>query len=161
LLLLLLSLLTLLPTHDFHTSWMNFTYNEKQKEFDITWRTDTEHLEAVLSKRGNSEVILSNETIDSFEFLLNLYVDENVDLYINKKRKAMKVDVVEVNFAETIVHFKPIKYRRKIKSFAMSNVLLTEMFPGQQNMVQLNYKGKTGSMLFEGTHTYSKLKDFD
>ena len=46
---LILSIVLLLsPTHDFHTSWMNMTYDEKSKEFDITWRTDTEHLEGAI-----------------------------------------------------------------------------------------------------------------
>jgi len=153
----LLSILTLLPNHDFHTSWMNFTYNEKQKEFEITWRTDTEHLEGVLSAFSGNEIHLENATVDQHTALINNYINKHFKLKMNSVNRSFTIAIVEVNFAETVVHFNPIKQRKKLRNLEMNNSLLIAQFPNQKNMFQLNYKGKTNSLLFDGTHTSGKL----
>ncbi len=160
-LLLLLSLLTLLPTHDFHTSWMNFTYNEKQKEFDITWRTDTEHLEGVLTAFANEEIHLENRTVEQHIDLIDRYINKHCKIKMNGKHRPLVIAIVEVNFAETVVHFSPIKQRKKLRKIEVTNTLLISQFPNQKNMVQLNYKGKIQSMLFDGVHTVSQLEDLN
>ncbi len=145
------------PQHDFHTSWMNMTYNEKSKAFETTWRTDTEHLEGVLTAFGKQEIHLENGTIDDQYELISEYIDAHTTLYLNKKKQRLAISVVEVTFAETIVHFEPIKCKRKLKTVSMENTLLTSLFPNQKNMVQVNYLGKMYSMLFEKLKTSEKL----
>jgi hypothetical protein len=153
---LILSILfTLTPQHDFHTSWMNMTYDEKNKEFDITWRTDTEHLEgAIQAHLKNSKFILTDSTSSS---VLSAYIDDNVNLNFNGKNQNLRVDIVESTFAETIIHFKPIKCRRKLKTVSMENSLLQAQFPNQKNMVQINYKGEMYSMLLGGVKVYEEV----
>jgi hypothetical protein len=148
-------LLTLAPQHDFHTSWMNMTYDEKNKEFEITWRTDTEHLEgAIQAHLKNSKFILTDSTSSS---VLTAYIDDNVNLNFNGKNQNLRVDIVESTFAETIIHFKPIKCRRKLKTVSMENSLLQAQFPNQKNMVQINYKGEMYSMLLGGVKVYEEV----
>jgi hypothetical protein len=153
---LILSILfTLTPQHDFHTSWMNMTYDEKNKEFDITWRTDTEHLEgAIQAHLKNSKFILTDSTSSS---VLSTYINDNVNLNFNGKNQNLRVDIVESTFAETIIHFKPIKCRRKLKTVSMENSLLQAQFPNQKNMVQINYKGEMYSMLLGGVKVYEEV----
>jgi hypothetical protein len=153
---LILSILfTLAPQHDFHTSWMNMTYDEKNKEFEITWRTDTEHLEgAIQAHLKNSKFILTDSTSLS---VLTAYIDDNVNLTFNGKNQNLRVDIVESTFAETIIHFKPIKCRRKLKTVSMENSLLQAQFPNQKNMVQINYKGEMYSMLLGRVKVYEEV----
>ena len=56
----------LVPQHDFHTSWMNLTFNEKNNQFEVSWRTDTEHLEGVLTSFSGMEIKLENTSIGEF-----------------------------------------------------------------------------------------------
>jgi hypothetical protein len=148
-------LITLAPTHDFHTSWMNMTYDEKNKEFEITWRTDTEHLEgAIQAHLKNSKFILTDSTSSS---VLSTYINDNVNLKFNGKNQNLRVDIVESTFAETIIHFKPIKCRRKLKTVSVENSLLQAQFPNQKNMVQINYKGEMYSMLLGGVKVYEEV----
>jgi hypothetical protein len=152
----IISIFSLLaPTHDFHTSWMNMTYDEKNKEFDITWRTDTEHLEgAIQAHLKNQKFILTNATSS---LVLTDYINDNVNLKFNGKNQNLRVDIVESTFAETIIHFKPIKCRRKLKTVSMENSLLQAQFPNQKNMVQINYKGEMYSMLLGGVKVYEEV----
>lgn len=146
-----------MPHHDFHTSWLTMTYNEKNKAFDMVWRTDTEHLETVLNDLQNREIYLENTSVENHIPLINKYIQLNTTLYINAKKQLLSVELIEVTFAETIIHFKPLKYRKKIKSFSMENTLLQKQFPNQKNMVQLNYRGKVSSMLLGEEKTFDRI----
>lgn len=155
--LLITLLVSLAPQHDFHTSWMNMTYNENSKNFDITWRTDTEHLEGVLTAFQKKDIHLDNTTIKEHEKGILSYISANTSLILNKSKQILEIDFIEVNFAETIVHFTPIKCRKKLKMVSMENTLLLAQFPNQKNMVQINYLGKMYSMLLGGTKVYDEV----
>ena len=155
--LILYILLLLTPSHDFHTSWMNMTYMEDSKHFEIMWRTDTEHLEGVLTAFAEKSIKLETNTVDEHRKLLSDYIKTNTRLTLNKNQQNLEIDIVEVTFAETIVHFKPIKCRRKLKSVSMQNTLLQAQFPNQKNMVQVNYKGKMYSMLLGNGKVYESV----
>ncbi len=151
----LLSILA--PQHDFHTSWMNMTYNEDKKVFETTWRTDTEHLEGVLTAYGKKDIHLEDHTIPQHKALISKYLSDHTNLSFNGNNQKLRIEIIEVTFAETIIHFYPIKCRRKLKTVSMHNTLLQKQFPNQKNMVQINYKGKMYSMLLGGTKLYDEI----
>jgi hypothetical protein len=86
-----------------------------------------------------------------------LYLGENLSLKLNEKSTKLEIDFIEVNFAETVVHFKPIECRRKLRKVEMTNTLLTAQFPNQKNMVQINYKGQMYSMLLGSGKNFAKV----
>jgi hypothetical protein len=135
---------------------MNMTYDEKSKEFDITWRTDTEHLEGAIQAHIDNASFVSTDSTSSA--VLSAYIEDNVNLNFNGKNQNLRVDIIESTFAETIIHFKPIKCRKKLKSVSMKNTLLQAQFPNQKNMVQINYKGKMYSMLLGGVKVYDEVE---
>ena len=100
------------------------TYNEDSKLFETTWRTDTEHLEGVLSAFSKQDVRLENTSIESHKYLVYKYISSNTSLLFNGKEQDLAIDVIEVTFAEVIVHFKPFKYRKKLKTVSVENSLL-------------------------------------
>lgn len=138
----------LLPQHDFHTSWMNITHNEEEKVLEIDWRTDTEHLEYVLTNSSGIEINLEPETIQEHHKTISNYIDDHVKLKLNGTTNTLRLSFSEVNFSETTLHFKPVKCKEKLNNVAMDNTLLISDFPNQKNMVQLNYKGNMYSLLF-------------
>ena len=147
----------LIPQHDFHTSWMNLTFNEKNNQFEVSWRTDTEHLEGVLTSFSGAEIKLESTSTEDHKVLLNKYINKNTSILFNQQKQLLEVDVVEVTFAEVVIHFKPINYKRKLKSVTVASTLLQMVFPNQKNMVQLNYKGKMYSMLLGGSKTIEEV----
>ncbi len=134
------------------------TYNEDNKEFECTWRTDTEHLEGVLTAFSEEEIHLESSTIDNHKELINKYIKKNSSLQFNGKNQSLKVAIIEVNFSEAIIHFAPLKCSQKLKTVAMQNTLLIDKFPNQQNMIQINYKGKMYSMLLGAAKTYDIIQ---
>ena len=145
----LLFIYLILPSHDFHTSWMTFTFNEDKSQFEAEWRTDTEHFEAVLSEFTKSEVRFDTDSIEVYYPAIQKYIQKHCKLTLNGRTQALNLEIVELNFSEMIVHFEPIGYRRKLRKISMSNSLLTSLFANQSNMVQIFYKGGKYSMLFK------------
>ncbi|PCJ66849.1 MAG: hypothetical protein COA58_05200 [Bacteroidetes bacterium] len=151
-------LLTLTPNHDFHTSWMNLTYDESKKEFNTTWRIDTEHLEGALAAFSGNDISLENTSISGHKELIDKYINDQVALQLNNKNQALSVSLIEVTFAETIVYFEPINCRKRLKKVGMHNTLLQAQFPNQKNMVQINYKGNMYSMLLGGSKVFEEVE---
>ncbi|MBT8327912.1 MAG: hypothetical protein KJP21_09325 [Bacteroidia bacterium] len=133
------------------------TYNEDKKEFAGSWRTDTEHLEGVLTAFSEKDILLESSTIEEHIPLINSYIKKKSFLKFNGKNQFLEVSIIEVNFSETIVHFEPLKCKRKLKSIEMENNMLIDKFPNQQNMLQINYKGKMYSMLLSASKNYDKV----
>jgi hypothetical protein len=154
---LILLIFSLIPNHDFHTSWINLTYQEKNKEIKAMWHTDTEHLESALSSFSNIEIRFESTVTDAQKKIITDYLNAHYSLKINQKPCLISVATIEVNFAEIFIHFGPIKQRSKIKSITVTNSLLTEKFPNQKNMVQVNYLGNKYSMLFNITKTKDRI----
>jgi hypothetical protein len=145
------------PLHDFHTSWMNITFMEDKKEFEITWRTDTEHLESVLSNFSGSEVRLDEDSVETQYLNIGEYISSHLNLTLNNTQTDISVQIVEVNFAETIVHFEPLPFRKKLKSLTIQNTMLVHRFPNQKNMHQLNYCGEKSSLLLSQKKTIGSI----
>lgn len=137
-----------MPTHDFHTSWMTFRYQEAERHFEVSWRTDTEHFESVIGNELGRDVVFEPDSIEQYEGVIERYMQEHCKFKLNKKAQKLRIDVIEVNFSEITLHFKPIEWCRRLKQIEMENGLLIEQFPNQSNMVQFFYKGETFSMLF-------------
>ena len=152
-----LLLLLIRPTHDFHTSWMNITYEEKTKTFNASLHTDTEHLEACLSVFSSKEIHLDSKITAEQKIIIEDYLNENFSMSIDEKNKNLTVSAIEVNFAETFIHLNPIKHQKKVSSIAIENLLLVKQFPNQKNMVQINYEGLKYSMLLNGKKTSSTI----
>ena len=66
----------------------------------------------------------------------------------NGNKRGLIISDIQVNFGETIIVFKPIDCRGKLKKITVHNSLLVNSFPGQKNLVQVEYKEKKYSMLF-------------
>lgn len=157
-LLLIVSILTsLIPHHDFHTSWMNMTYNEGSKFLESEWLTDTEHLEAVLTNYSGKEIILDDHTVSKHTELLERYINDHLEIDINNKTIYLEIEVIQLTFAEITVRFKPISQRRKIRTMDVQNSLLLHLFPNQKNMVQVNYCGEKKSLLLSAKTTLGTI----
>ncbi|MFY0644077.1 MAG: hypothetical protein JXR19_06395 [Bacteroidia bacterium] len=146
------------PTHDFHTSVMNFTYKDDEKHFQIDLNLDTEQFEYFLNQQSKNDVSLDVDIDDELEELIEDAINEHIKLRLNGSVKPLKLSVVEVTYAETILQFEPICYRRKLKSFEMSNSLLFTNFPKQKNLVKVNYRGEVRSLLFQIEHQKDVLE---
>ena len=140
------------PTHDFHTSVMNFSYKDDERHFEIDLNLDSEQFEYFLNQQSENSFSLDDELDEQTRAFIEDVINDNVKVYMNGSLKLLKLSLMEVTYAETILYFEPLCYKRKLKRFEMHNALMFYNFPNQKNLVKLNYKGEMKSFLFQQDH---------
>jgi len=156
----LFGLTSFLPTHDYHTSLTMVVFNDETQLTEIQMQFETEHLEYVLNKAFTTDVHLgeANET-STCDSLLMAYVNKHFNLSINNKKEyELALDRKEVDYAMTILKFKPIKTKRKWKLIKLSNTLLYQYFPRQEHLVHFFYKDEKESMLFNSGEVRQEIR---
>jgi len=146
--------------HDYHTSLSTVVYNEETKLTEVQMQFETDHFEYVINKKFKTDVHLGepNETINC-DSLLTVYINEHFKLNINsKKTQQLQLKNKEVDYAVTVLKFKPFKTKRKWKKVALTNNLLYKYFPKQEHLVHYFYKEKKASMLLNVGESFQVIK---
>lgn len=151
---------TLFSAHDYHTSLSTVVFNEATKLTEIQMQFETEHFEYTLNKAFSTDVHLGEPSeIDNCDSLLMAYINEHFQLsFNNKKQHQLQLQRKEVDYALTILKFKPIKTKRKWKQVDLSNTLLYKYFPKQEHLVHFFYKNEKESMLFNSSEVRQLVK---
>lgn len=145
----ILGLVSLIPLHDFHTSVMNFKYQDDEKQFEIDLILDSEHFEYVIDNSYDVSVRLGETDEDpACDKYIETYLNEHISLWMNGKKQELNLLKKEVNYSETKLIFSPICQKKKLKQLKMENDFMLYFFPGQKNLVNYYYKGSKNSMLF-------------
>lgn len=147
------------PEHDFHTTFMNITYQDDEKVFEIDLTMDTEHFEYSINQWADTTIRLGEPSeISNADYLINKYIKQNISLKVNGKSIPMTLELKQVNFAETTLHFKTVKHKKKVKHVKMRNTFMINNFPNQKNLVKFNYKGVSNNMLFTDKVTEQEIE---
>ncbi|WP_018477106.1 DUF6702 family protein [Pontibacter roseus] len=158
LLVLLFSLVsTFANAHDYHASITDVRFNPRSQSLEVAVKVFTDDLEAALSRRFKTKVSYNKaEQVQQYvkEYLTNSLVFEltpGKPLPANFVGTEQEADVVWV-YLEV-----PVK-QEALSHLYVRNVVLQELFNDQMNIVNLDYKGKVYSTLFQkndGTHKTS------
>jgi hypothetical protein len=144
--------------HKFYTAIYKIDFNASKKRLEITTRIFTDDLNIAISKKYNrkSNLASASETPEDIQYL-EKYLSEKIILKINGKPKPMRFLSKEVEENVLICYFN-CDALSKIKTFEISNSVLTEIFDEQQNIVQLNINSKKQTLLLSSETTKGMLK---
>ena len=135
--------------HKFYVSVTHFDYDEEEKAFQITSRIFIDDLESVLNSRYDLDLQLATEQEASD-------TDTYIGKYLNSKIS------VEINGSAAEITFLGKEYRNDIalcyleivgveigdlRSIAVENNVLTEVFEEQQNVVHIKIGTKKKSFI--------------
>jgi hypothetical protein len=153
----LLSLLSF-SAHKFYTAIYKIDFNASKKRLEITTRIFTEDLNVAVSKKYNrkSTIASDKETSEDIDFLKK-YLSEKIILKINGKPKPIRFLSKEVEDNVLVCYFNCDDIS-KIKTFEITNSVLTEIFEEQQNIVQLNINSKKQTLLLSSETIKGMLK---
>lgn len=144
--------------HKFYTAIYKIDFNASKKRVEITTRIFVDDLNTALSKKYNRKTALNSdkETVEDLEFLKK-YLSEKIIININGKPKPMRFLSKEVDDNVLVCYFN-CDAISKIKTFEITNSSLSEIFDGQQNIVQLNINNKKQTLLLTSETTKGMLK---
>lgn len=147
LLILTLPLFSFNVAHKFYVSVTEIEYSEENSSLQIISRIFTDDMENLLKTRYNKELkLMAKEEHPS--------ADHYIERYISQKFK-ISVDgtVYTFNYLgkkydnDQLILFIEIEEVALFSSIAIQNGILTDLFPEQKNVVHVELKGKTKSLL--------------
>lgn len=153
----LLSSFTVL--HKFYVSVTNINYVEKDQAFQITSRVFIDDLEELLEERydvdghlgTDKETAIADEYIEKYlNTKLLLYLnDEKVNYTFLGKKYDNDVVICYLEVENVVLE--------DIKTIAVQNEILTDLFDEQKNLVHIKYKGKKKSFVLIKSDTKGML----
>ena len=146
---LILPLVAFTVAHKFYASVTNICYSEKDLALQITSRIFIDDFEQVLLERYGIEAHLAtdSETALADEYL-EKYLKTKFLMFVDGEQRQYKVLGKKYDNDIMICYLEiPEIHIEKIKSIAVQNELLTDLFDEQQNVVHLKIKGKKKSFV--------------
>lgn len=158
---LLLLILPLFGFHTLHKYYISVTqveYVSKEKSVQIISRIFIDDLEYVLKKRYDKTLTLNKkESSENIDFYIKKYLSEKLKININQQEK--KLTFIGKKYDDNIVKcYLEIENISNIKSFEVSNTILTDGFVEQQNIVKTDINSKQKSFTLTKQHQKAFLE---
>ncbi|MGM0635148.1 MAG: DUF6702 family protein [Bacteroidota bacterium] len=147
--------------HKFYVSVTDIEHDEEQKSLQIISRIFADDLENTLSARYDTKVQLTKK-IESEN------ADQLIEKYLkNKLTFIIKGEKQTVNYLgkkyrrDQVVLFLEVEDIPDFKEIEIENLILTDMFDGQKNLVHLKHAGETKSavLMKDNPNTLLKFKN--
>lgn len=141
--------------HDFHTSLAEVEYNPKSKNFEVAIRAFTDDLEMALrtANAGKKIMIDSNKKADPF---IAAYVQKQFNITDAKKAGGFNFVGTELEGDVTWIYFEITGLDSKA-SLAIQNLVLTETFDDQKNIVNVKIRDLKKTLLFDKSNGKQKI----
>jgi hypothetical protein len=133
--------------HEFHTSLTEMTYNLNTEKFELSIRVFTDDLEKALKASGSKEI--NEQSISSYLKGKLVLTNGQVTSGINFIGSEAKTDVTYL--------YLELPMAKTAKNLVFKNQILTEIFPDQSNIVNIQIGTKTNTLLFKKTDREKKL----
>ncbi len=133
--------------HKFYVSVTEIEYNEKAESLQIISRVFIDDMEDLLQTRYDKNIRLGkNNESTSVPKYLNKYLNEKIEVKIDGKLTEIKYLGKEYEDDMLLLYLEvpKVSYFKKIE---IKNAILTDMFSEQKNLVHVNYKGSTKSLI--------------
>lgn len=151
-------LLAASSAHKFYVSITKIEYAEEQQSLQIISKIFIDDLEDVLQERYDPDLILDSTNEDD-------QLDHFVEKYLLKKFK-LKANGAEVTpkflgmeyEVETLVCYLEVPGIMSLNNLEITNELLFELFPEQQNIVHVKKAGKRRSLILVKDKSSDMLK---
>lgn len=144
--LLLFSLSSGRPAHDFHASVTQMQYNQAEKTFEISVRMFTDDLEKALSQELGKPVRLSGG--QKTDAILEKYIRAHV-AYVTPQRQPKVINYVghEVEADANWIYLE-MPCSEAFRGGLLKQNVLMEAFDDQVNMVNIQYLGQKKTFVF-------------
>lgn len=133
--------------HKYYVAVFRIEYAPKKKALQMTSRIFIDDLEAALQKKFNKKFYLSEKReLPETEEYLQKYFNEKVKVKVNGKQKSLKYVAKEVE-NDVLVCYYTIEAGSKVTSLEMSNATLLDVYPEQQNIINVKINSNKKSLL--------------
>lgn len=121
--------------HPLHVSVTNIEYDSQKSNYQVSFKIFTDDFELAMGQKNNMNVkILGDDKNKNLDSLIMNYINAKFSVFFNNKKQTIKFSKIENNFEATWVHCF-IENNKKPKLVKIENLILTEMFDDQNNLL--------------------------
>lgn len=133
--------------HEYYVSVTNIEYVEEQESLQIISQIFIDDFEKLLRERYDDTIILApDNNKDSIEKYMERYLEDKLKLEVNAKPVTFKF--IGKEYKDDITYcYLEIENISALKSVAVENQILFDVFPEQQNILRIKGLGKNKSFL--------------
>lgn len=133
--------------HKFYVSVTQIEYSEKAQSLQITSRIFIDDIEKLLRERYDETITLAGKKepvlVDTY---IEQYVSEKLQIKVNGKQ--VKPEYIGKEYEDDIMFcYIEIKDVKTVETIEVSNLILFDVFPEQQNIIKTNVKGNRKSVI--------------
>lgn len=140
-------LLVAAGAHKYYLSVTDLAYNEEASSVQMISRLFYDDLEAVLQERYDDSIVVSEtENQEKLDRFIEKYLTAKLKITINNQDQ--KISYVGKKYEDDyVVIYSEIEGIKKVSSIEIENLLLTDLFTEQKNMVHTDISQKKKSFL--------------
>ncbi|WP_255474038.1 DUF6702 family protein [Pontibacter qinzhouensis] len=133
--------------HDYHASITDISYNPKTQRLEVAIKVFMDDLEDALSKKTKGKIVYSKAA--HVQQHLQAYLQQHL-VFEQEKGKPLQHHFLGSE-AETdaVWAYVEVPVQHATLPLLVHNTVLMELFNDQMNIVNINSKGKTNSLLFQ------------
>lgn len=158
-LVLLLAVLAARPAraHDYHASITDINYNPRTQSLEVAVKVFMDDLENALSRRAGAKVVYSSASEEVKEQLA-AYLNATLAFELEKGKPLKSRLLGSEEDADVVwVYLEVPVQKANLTQLYIKNAILTDLFPDQMNIVNLNYEGRTESVMLQRGDATRKL----
>lgn len=146
-LLIIFSLSSFSAYHKFYVSVTEIEHNEKNSSLQVISRVFTDDLEKVLKERFDPDLRLGKKVeTPGVEAYLKKYLEQRFTVEVDGK--PLKITFLGKEYENDMTLFYiEIPEVKGFSSIKVKNTMLLDMFEEQKNLIHVQYKGKTKSLI--------------
>lgn len=157
--LLFVALLAMQPAsaHDYHASITDVAYNPRTQSLEVAVKVFMDDLEEALSRQAKSNITYSSSSVAVKEQLAD-YLKSTLSFELEKGKPLKARLVGSEEDADVVWLYVEVPVQQAaLTQLYIKNAILTDMFTDQMNIVNVNYNGKTESVLLQPGEVTKKL----
>jgi hypothetical protein len=134
--------------HDYHASITDAKYNPRTQSLEVAVKVFMDDLEDALSRRSKTKVTYSQAP--QVQQWVQEYIGASLSFELEKGKPLRHTFVGSEQEVDVVwVYFEVPLQTKELTHLYVRNVVLQELFNDQMNIVNLDYKGKISSNLFQ------------
>ncbi|GAB2767961.1 DUF6702 family protein [Salinimicrobium soli] len=133
--------------HKFYVSQTDVVYNEKTKSVEVISHVFIDDMEQLLQERYSKELFLvKGEEHPQAESYIEKYFLSKLLVSVNGKQRELNYIGKEYKNDQLVLYLEAEKVERP-NSISVENIVLSDIFPEQKNVVKVEYNGDIKSLL--------------
>ncbi|MBD1398436.1 hypothetical protein H9Q13_14790 [Pontibacter sp. JH31] len=134
--------------HDYHASITDARYNPRSQSLEVAIKVFVDDLEEALSRRSKKKVVYNRSA--QVQQYVQEYIGASLSFELEKGKPLRPTFVGAEQEADVVWVYLEVPLKTPVLTHLyVRNVVLQELFSDQMNIVNLDYKGKVSSTLFQ------------